>query len=76
MPRLPRITAAELMRALLRAGWYKYHQVGSHVFLRHPDRSGMRVTVPVHPGETIKPKTLESILDQAGLSVDEFRDLL
>jgi predicted RNA binding protein YcfA (HicA-like mRNA interferase family) len=32
--------------------------------------------VPVHSGETLKPKTLLSILDQAGVTVDEFRGLL
>ena len=36
----------------------------------------MRVTVAVHVGEIIKPKTLQSILKQAGLSMSEFRDLL
>ncbi|MBI3954088.1 MAG: type II toxin-antitoxin system HicA family toxin [Chloroflexi bacterium] len=42
-------------------------QVGSHVHLRHPERSG-RVTVPVHAGETLHPKTLASILAQAGMA--------
>jgi predicted RNA binding protein YcfA (HicA-like mRNA interferase family) len=36
----------------------------------------MRITVAVHAGETIKPKTLQSILKQAGLSVTEFQELL
>jgi len=30
----------------------------------------MRVTVGIHAGETLKPKTLHSILDQAGLTVE------
>ncbi|MDA8187341.1 MAG: type II toxin-antitoxin system HicA family toxin [Dehalococcoidales bacterium] len=49
---------------------------GSHVQVLHPDRPGMRVTVAVHPGETIKLATLRTIIDQAGLSVDEFIKLL
>jgi predicted RNA binding protein YcfA (HicA-like mRNA interferase family) len=36
----------------------------------------MRVTVAIHSGETIKPKTLLSLLEQAGISADEFRELL
>jgi len=64
-----------VVRALGRAGWYRDHQRGAHVYLRHPERHGL-VTVPVHQGETIKPKTLASILEQAGLSVQEFRRLL
>ena len=35
-----------------------------------------RVTVPVHAGVILKPKTLLSILEQAGVSVEEFVNLL
>jgi predicted RNA binding protein YcfA (HicA-like mRNA interferase family) len=55
---------------LNRLGWVVVVQRGSHAQLKHPDRSG-RVTVPLHAGETIGPKLLRSILDQAGLTVDE-----
>jgi predicted RNA binding protein YcfA (HicA-like mRNA interferase family) len=75
-PKLPRITGREVLRALRRAGWVEDRQEGSHVVLRHGDRPGRRVTVAVHAGETLKPKTLSSILDQAGLSIDAFRELL
>jgi predicted RNA binding protein YcfA (HicA-like mRNA interferase family) len=73
--RLPRITAAELLRALHRAGWYEDHQRGSHVYLRHPERRGL-VTVPTHARKTLRLKTLESILDQAGMTAGELRALL
>jgi predicted RNA binding protein YcfA (HicA-like mRNA interferase family) len=43
--------------------------------LKHEEKPG-RVTVPVHAGEILYPKTLLSIIDQAGMTVDEFRDLL
>jgi predicted RNA binding protein YcfA (HicA-like mRNA interferase family) len=33
------------------------------------------VTVPVHPSETIGPGLPKSILDQADLTADEFREL-
>lgn len=46
-------------------------QRGSHVQLRHPDRGG-RVTVPIHAGETLGPALLRSILNQAGLTAEEF----
>ncbi len=74
-PRLPRITATQLIRALHRAGWADNRQTGSHLFLRHPDRPGT-VVVPVHARKAIKPRTLQSIFDQAGLSADELSDLL
>jgi predicted RNA binding protein YcfA (HicA-like mRNA interferase family) len=75
-PKSPRITARQVVQALRRVGWYQHHQEGAHVFLRHPDRPGMRVTVAMHAGETIKPRTLKSILEQAGLTVDDFIELL
>ena len=75
-PRQPRITGIEVIRALKRAGWQFERQHGSHVYLKHPDRPRLRVTIAMHSGETIKPKTLQSILRQAELSVDEFRELL
>jgi len=34
------------------------------------------VTVPLHSGRILKPKTLAAILEQAGVTVDEFRRLL
>ena len=77
MPRQPRATGAETVRALQRAGWVVARQRGSHALLVHPDKPGRQpVTVPVHAGRILKPKTLASILDQAGLSVDEMRRLL
>jgi len=75
-PKLPRVTAVGVIRALRRAGWYQYSEHGSHRYFRHPDQPGKRVTVAVHLGETIKPKTLQSILEQAGLSIDLFREML
>lgn len=75
-PKQPRITGIKVIRALQRVGWYTERQHGSHVYLKHPSYPHLRVTVAVHAGEVVKPKTLQSILEQAGLSIDEFRDLL
>ncbi len=49
-PRLPRITGAEVIRALRQAGWSIQHHHGSHAYLRHPEHPGMRITVAVHAG--------------------------
>jgi predicted RNA binding protein YcfA (HicA-like mRNA interferase family) len=75
MPRMPRVTGAEVLRALRSLGWVVAAQRGSHVQLKHPARTG-RVTIPIHAGETIGPRLLGSILAQARLSVDEFRSAL
>ena len=74
--RLPRVTARQVLRVLRRAGWYRHSQVGSHATLKHPDKPGARVTVAVHPGETVKPATLKSILEQSGMDAETFRGLL
>lgn len=75
MPKAPVVTGREAIRALERAGLVFDRQRGSHVHLWHPQRR-RTVTVPVHAGETLGPKTLKSILRQAGLTVEEFRELL
>jgi predicted RNA binding protein YcfA (HicA-like mRNA interferase family) len=75
MPKLPRVTARQMLRALRRDGWQVESGVGSHLQLVHPSKPG-KVTVPIHSGDIIGPKLFKSILTQAGLSPDEVRDLL
>ncbi|MBI4333032.1 MAG: type II toxin-antitoxin system HicA family toxin [Chloroflexi bacterium] len=74
-PKLPRVTASEALRALMHDGWYRDHQTGAHLYLLHPTKSG-RVTLPMHSSRTLRLGTIASILEEAGLSVDEFRRLL
>ena len=73
--KLPRITGDEVVGALRRAGFVTDRQRGSHVILVHP-QSRKRVVVPVHAGKTVKVGTLNGILDDAGLSTEEFISLL
>jgi hypothetical protein len=46
-----------------------------HLHLTHPTKGG-RVTVPRHSGVILTPKTVQRVLDQAGMSADELRSLL
>ena len=71
MTRLPRVTGKDVKRALLKNGFKIVHVRGSHHYLE-PVGGGSLVTIPIHPGKILKPKTLKSILDQAGITVDEF----
>jgi len=59
----------------VRAGFVPVHTKGSHHFLYHAEKDCL-VTVPVHSGVVIAPKTLKSILSQARLTVEEFASLL
>jgi len=73
--KLPRTTGEKVVRALKKAGFETVGIRGSHHYLHHARRDVI-VTVPVHSGKTLAPKTLQAILFQAGISPDEFRDLL
>jgi predicted RNA binding protein YcfA (HicA-like mRNA interferase family) len=70
--RLPAVNGSRTLRALTRAGFV----VGSHHVLVYPGDTHRTVTVPVHAGRDLKPGTLHSIIRQAGLTVEEFTDLL
>lgn len=78
MPRLPRVSGKDTVRALKRSGFSVFDQTGSHVYLHKSDGDsfGPRVTVPVHGQKILKSKTLKSILDAAGITIVEFADLL
>ena len=74
MTRLPRgLSGNEVVRALRRVGFYLRRQKGSHMVLRRDDPFA-QVVVPGH--RSIDTGTLASILEGAGLTVEEFRELL
>ena len=75
MNRLPPAKPRQVLRALQRAGFVVHHTSGSHYILKHPGKPGSRVTLPYH-NRDLKRRTLESILDQAGLTHEEFWSLL
>ena len=75
-PRLPAAHARQVLKALRLAGFTVDRVVGSHYVLVHPEDSARAVTVPFHGTRDLKPGTLRGIIRQAGLSVEEFRDLL
>ena len=72
---LPVVTPRQLIRALLRAGFFVHHVRGSHHYLKHPDKPGLLVSVPFHSRD-LKRGTVGAILRQAGIAVDELRDPL
>lgn len=75
MTRLPRVRGGEVIAALQRAGFQLSHIRGSHHYLRKPEMPSL-VVVPVHGGRDLPLGTLRSVLRQAGLSVEEFVQLL
>ncbi|MDP9144029.1 MAG: type II toxin-antitoxin system HicA family toxin [Actinomycetota bacterium] len=47
-------------------GWVVVRTRGDHRQYKHPTKRG-RVTIAGHPSDDVHPKTLQSILTQAGL---------
>jgi predicted RNA binding protein YcfA (HicA-like mRNA interferase family) len=56
----------DVLKLLTSDGWYLVTTAGSHRQLKHVTKRG-RVTVAGHPSDDLHPKTLNSILTQAGL---------
>ena len=74
MSRVPRsLSYQKIVKALSRAGFVIKRQKGSHIVMRR-DKPYAQVIVPAH--RSMDTGTLASILDGAGLSVEEFVGLL
>lgn len=67
MPKLPRVSGAEVVRALERLGFAVARQRGSHIVLR---RGSSGCVVPNH--RELKTGTLAGVLKQAGVSAEDF----
>jgi len=66
--KIPRdVSGAQAAKALFRFGFKELRQTGSHRILRKDNRT---VVVPMH--KPIKPGTLKGLIEQAGLTLEEF----
>jgi predicted RNA binding protein YcfA (HicA-like mRNA interferase family) len=72
--KLPRVTANEMIKIVERLGFRFSRQSGSHKIYKNDE--GKRVTIAYHSGKILHPKIVKSILDDAGLSVDEFKKMM
>ena len=75
MTHAPRVMADDVSRALRRLGFVKVSQRGSHQKWKHP-ASGRITILPYHPKRIIHPKTLATIIEGVGISMEEFRRYL
>ena len=67
MPKLPRVSGAEALKALQQLGFEKVRQSGSHVVAR---RGAKGCVIPMHA--ELKIGTLAGLLRQAEVSHEEF----
>jgi predicted RNA binding protein YcfA (HicA-like mRNA interferase family) len=73
MAKLPIISSRECIKALSKVGFQVVRQTGSHIILHRADPYAQTV-VPYR--SEISKGILRSIIRDAGLTVDEFIDLL
>ena len=74
LARLPGARAREVAKALERVGFLFDRQQGSHATYRHPQTKRTTV-VPMH-SKALPRWLLKKIIKEAGLTEDEFRELM
>jgi len=73
MGKLANISGKEAAKAFARAGWQVVGQVGSHLVMT---KSGERANLSIPQHKELSIGTLRALIRAAGLTVDEFSDLL
>jgi len=74
MSRLPVVSGKDAAKAFSKIGYELDHQTGSHMILRQKALPFRRLTVPNH--KEIAKGTLRSLIRDAGLTVDQFSELI
>ena len=73
MSKLPVVSGAECVKALGKVGFIFFRQRGSHITMVRKSPPS-QTTIPNH--KELDRGTLRAIIRQAGLTVEEFRELL
>ena len=74
MSKLPVLSGRDVIKVLVKVGFYVHHQRGSHIVLKLSKPPFTRVVVPDH--REIKKGLLVAIIKQAGLTREGFLKLL
>ncbi|MDR2727785.1 MAG: type II toxin-antitoxin system HicA family toxin [Chitinispirillales bacterium] len=74
MSRLKLINEKKKEKVLLKLGFVKKRQKGSHAFYRNAD--GRTTTIPFHTGKDLPRPLLREILSEIKLSVDDYNSLV
>ncbi len=74
MSRLRIIDARKMEKLLLKLGFERVRQKGSHVFYKHPD--GRTTSVPHHRGRDLARPLIKEILREIELSSEEYEEYL
>jgi len=74
MPKLPLVSATQVIKALLKVGYELDHQRGSHIVLRRKEPPHRRIAIPKY--KELPRGTLRAIISESGLTVEQFSALL
>ncbi|MRG77411.1 MAG: addiction module toxin, HicA family [ANME-2 cluster archaeon] len=74
MTRLKIIDARKMEKLLLKLGFEKVRQKGSHAFYKHPD--GRTTTIPHHPGRDLARPLIKEVLREIELSDEGYNEYL
>jgi predicted RNA binding protein YcfA (HicA-like mRNA interferase family) len=74
MPKYPILKPQEIIKVLIKLGFFEVRQKGSHKQFRHSD--GRNTTVSFHKGRDISPVLLKKILSDIKIDLDTFREYL
>ena len=75
MTKLPRdISGRDIVKQLEKLGYYVDHQKGSHIILKHEERSLPRLSIPDH--KNVRVGLLRKIIRDADLTPEEFVELI
>ena len=70
--RQKRLTADEVIKVLSANGYHKISQKGSHQKWKHPETK-KAVIVPYHKGKQLPIGTLKAIINESGITPEEWK---
>ncbi|HWB32337.1 MAG TPA: type II toxin-antitoxin system HicA family toxin [Acidobacteriaceae bacterium] len=73
MGTLANISGKEAVKAFSKVGWQEIGQVGSHLVMK---KLGMKVNLSIPQHKELGPGLLRGLIRLAGLTVEEFLELL
>jgi len=73
MGKLTNISGKQAVKAFSKAGWTRIGRVGSHLVMV---KTGVRVNLCIPQHKELSVGTLRALIRNAGMTVDEFLDLL
>ena len=74
MSKLKLVDARKMEKVLLRLGFEKVRQKGSHAFYRHP--GGRTTTVPHHKTRVLARPLIREILREIEITIDDYNKYL